>query len=48
MDYILKTRLLEKIKQIDITKLEKFNVVIMPDFFVDHFLNLNSYVEEFS
>jgi len=48
MDDNLKTRLLEKLNQIDITKLEKFNVVIMPDFFVDHFLTLNSYEKEFS
>jgi sugar/nucleoside kinase (ribokinase family) len=48
MDDNLKTRLLEKLNQIDITKLANFNVVIMPDFFVDHFLTLNSFEEEFS
>jgi len=44
----LKTMLLEKLSQIDIKKLANFNVVIMPDFFVDHFLTMNSFEDEFS
>ena len=48
MDNDLKIRLLEKLNQIDPKRLEEFNVVLMPDFFVDHFLTMNDFEREFS
>ena len=48
MDDDLKTRLLEKLNQIDSSRLREFHVVLMPDFFVDHFLTMDSFEEEFS
>ena len=48
MEGDLKTRLLEKLNQIDSSKLGEFSVVLMPDFFVDHFLTMNNFEMEFS
>ena len=47
MDNDLKIRLLEKLNQMEQKRLKKFNVVLMPDFFVDHFITMNSFEEEF-
>ncbi len=47
MDNDLEIRLLEKLKQIEPKRLKKFNVVLMPDFFVDHFITMNSFEEQF-
>jgi len=43
MDNDLKIRLLEKLNQIDLKRLEEFKVVLMPDFFVDHFLTMDDF-----
>lgn len=48
MDNNLKIRLLEKLNQIEPKRLKEFNVVLMPDFFVDHFLTINDLEEGFS
>ncbi len=48
MDDDLKTRLLEKLNHIDSTRLGEFHIVLMPDFFVDHFLTMHSFEKEFS
>jgi len=48
MDEDLKSRLLEKLNQIDSSKLGEFSVSLMPDFFVDHFLTMNNFEMEFS
>ena len=48
MDDNLKKRLIEKLNQIDLKRLADFHVVLMPDFFVDHFLTMNSFEGEFS
>ena len=48
MDEDLKLRLLEKLNQIDSSKLGEFSVSLMPDFFVDHFLTMNNFEMEFS
>ncbi len=37
MDKDLELRLLERLTQIEHKKLEDYQVVLMPDFFVDHF-----------
>ncbi len=47
MDEDLKTRLLEKLGQIDIETLQKFHVILLPDFFVDHFLTLDEFENTF-
>ena len=43
----LKQSLLERLKCIDTGELSKFHVVLLPDFFVDHFLMMNNFEEEF-
>ena len=43
----LKQSLLERLKCIDTEELCKFHVVLLPDFFVDHFLMMNNFEEEF-
>ena len=47
MDEDLKARLLEKLKQIDIEALQELHVVLLPDFFVDHFLTLDAFEDAF-
>jgi len=44
----LKKGLLERLKCIETKKLSEFHVVLLPDFFIDHFLMMNNYEEEFS
>lgn len=39
----IKENLLEKLKQLDIEEVEKLKVVMLPDFFVDHFVSIDSY-----
>jgi sugar/nucleoside kinase (ribokinase family) len=41
IDLEIKNSLLEKLKQIK--EIESFNVVMLPDFFVDHFVTIDSY-----
>jgi len=41
MDDDVKTRLLEKLNQIDVKRMPDFRVVLLPDFFVDHFLTMD-------
>jgi sugar/nucleoside kinase (ribokinase family) len=48
MDYDLKIRLLERINQIEPKNLNDFNVVLMPDFFIDHLILMNDLDEDFS
>lgn len=48
MDDDVKTRLLEKLSQIDIKNLSDFHVVLLPDFFVDHFLIMDKFEREFT
>ncbi|MDH7517042.1 MAG: carbohydrate kinase family protein [Candidatus Thermoplasmatota archaeon] len=43
-----KKRLLEKLKQIDKHKLQDIHVVLLPDFFVDHFLYLDEFENTFT
>jgi ribokinase len=48
MDEDLKKRLLEKLKQLDKKTLNEINIVLMPDFFIDHFLTMNNINKETS
>jgi len=48
MDDTVKTRLLEKLNQIDVKRLSDFHVVLLPDFFVDHFLTMDKFEREFT
>ncbi len=48
MDNDLLTRVFERINQIEKKKLNDINVVLMPDFFVDHLLIMNDFDSEFS
>ncbi len=48
MDDDVKTRLLEKLNQIDVKRLSDFHVVLLPDFFVDHFLTMDKFEREFT
>jgi len=43
VDRNLQKRLLKKLKKINHEQLTGFNVVLLPDFFVDHFLTLNMF-----
>jgi len=48
LDKTVKTRLLDKLRQTDKKKLLDFHVVLLPDFFVDHFLTLGKFENIFS
>lgn len=48
MDDDVKTRLLEKLNQIDVKRIPDFRVVLLPDFFVDHFLTMDKFEREFT
>jgi len=48
MDNDLKIRMFERINQIETKTLNDYNVVLMPDFFVDHLLMMNDFASEFS
>ena len=48
MDNDLIIRMFERINQIEKKKLNDYNVVLMPDFFVDHILIMNDLNSEFS
>ncbi|MCK5261570.1 MAG: carbohydrate kinase family protein [Thermoplasmatales archaeon] len=48
MDDDVKTRLLEKLNQIDLKRLSDFHVVLLPDFFVDHFLTMDKFERTFT
>ncbi len=45
MDEALKKRLLDKLNDIDLKKLSDLHVVLLPDFFVDHFLYFDEFEE---
>jgi len=40
---MLKTKLLERLKQIDIKNTQEHHVASLPDFFVDHFVTLKKF-----
>ena len=40
---MLKTKLLERLKQIDIKNTQEYHVALLPDFFVDHFVTLKKF-----
>jgi len=42
----IKLSLLERLKSIDKKDIEKYNVVLLPDFFVDHFLSMDKFYYE--
>ena len=44
----VKTRLLEKLNQIDLKRLSDFHIVLLPDFFVDHFLTMDKFERTFT
>lgn len=48
MDDDVKTRLLEKLNQIDVKRMPDFRIVLLPDFFVDHFLTMDKFEREFT
>ena len=48
MDITLKTRLSDRLRQIDRDNLSDFHVVLCPDFFVDHFLTLGEFEHTFA
>ena len=48
MDDDVKTRLLEKLNQIDVKRMPDFHVVLLPDFFVDHFLTMDKFERTFT
>ena len=48
MDIALKTRLVDRLRQIDKDNLLDFHVVLCPDFFVDHFLTLGEFEHIFT
>lgn len=48
MDSGLQHRLIEKLKSIDRQNISEINVVLLPDFFVDHFLTLQNFDENIS
>ncbi len=43
MENSLKSHLLKKLKEIDQKELKDYHVVLLPDFFIDHFLTLNEF-----
>ncbi len=44
----LKTKLLDRLKQLEKKKLADFNAVLLPDFFVDHFLTMDEFELSFN
>jgi len=48
MDQDIKLRVIEKLVQLEKKDLEDYNVVLMPDFFVDHFLMMKNFEGEFT
>src|SRR4030042_6892466 len=44
----LKIRLLDKLKQIDKQNLKELHVLLIPDFFVDHFIYLDEFENTFN
>jgi sugar/nucleoside kinase (ribokinase family) len=45
MDDILKKQVIEKLNQIESKDIAEFHVVVLPDFFVDHFLRFDQYLQ---
>jgi len=43
LNEVLRTKLLDKLRQLEKKKLVDFNVVLLPDFFVDHFLTMDEF-----
>jgi len=48
LDEALKTRVLDKLRQIDQRKLRELHVVLIPDFFLDHFIYLDEFENTFT
>ena len=48
MNEALKTKLLGRLKQLEKKNLAGFNVVLLPDFFVDHFLTMDEFEISFN